>query len=237
MDVPQASQENRNLELLYSQLHDKKAQFKQIAKILDAILERVGNNEDCFWISHAWAESLLKGQTVSKKNFPYGAMMEVRHDAAWREGQDDYKGAHLSQGAESYVITRRTQGEQGDLPAREYHNLIFLEDTAAMQQFFEGLPNGSLVMVLLGYENNKNGHALLASKLNENIVFIDNSVEPGPWVKSMEEFKKYSSSTHCYVYLYPERIYTFSNQEEESVTGTGKAKPLSRLGRFFKVFG
>jgi hypothetical protein len=235
IDVPQASHETQNLEKLYAQLHDKKAQFTQIAKTLNSILERVGNEEDCFWISHAWAESLVTGKTVSKKNFPYGSMMEIRHDALWRKDQEGYKGAHVSLGAESYMITIRTQGQHGNLPAREYHNLTFIEDIDALQQFCEGLPNGSLGMVLLGYEGTRNGHALLVCKINGNVVFIDNSVEPGPWIKNIDEFKKYSGSTHCHIYLYPERIFSFPDQKEEVITE--ETKPFARFSKFLKAFG
>ena len=47
--------DKQKLEEYYAVLDDEKSKFADIKNAISQMLEKVGNQEDCFWISHAWA--------------------------------------------------------------------------------------------------------------------------------------------------------------------------------------
>lgn len=183
-------------------LHDPRAGAQEIASALSHMLEPCANVEDCMWISHAWAESLLAGRTIARENFTSVAI-RVRHDALWKSGEEDYKGAHLSVGAEAYQVTEATKGRLQNLPPREYKKLVEVKDRTALRALLDSMENLGLVMIILSGDQ----HALLATKVNEHIFIIDNSAQPGAWIQSWEEFLEEYDDSSCFVYLYPEKIH------------------------------
>ncbi len=184
-------------------LNDSRADVRQIAGALSRMLEPCANVEDCLWISHAWAESLLAGRTIARENF--GSLpVRIRHDALWRSDSEDYKGAHLSVGIESYRVTEATRGKSQNIPAREYKKLVEVRDQAELRKLLDGLENLGLAMLILSGDQ----HAVLATKINGSLLIIDNSVEPGAWVKSWKEFSEEYGDLSYYVYLYPEKIHS-----------------------------
>ncbi|HCW32018.1 MAG: hypothetical protein UT55_C0057G0001 [Candidatus Peregrinibacteria bacterium GW2011_GWE2_39_6] len=193
----------------YNLLRNREVTFPEIASALGKILEKVPNENDCFWISHAWAESLIAGGTISKDNFPKNAPM-IRHDAAWKKDSPDYRGIHLSWGAEPSLITEWTRGKKKNLQPREYQNLIAMDNAEALKRYLNTLENGKLAMIIINIDFSQNGvsgHVVLAVKINGMIIIIDNSMEPGPWIRQFEEFVSGYPGHSFLGYSYPEQIY------------------------------
>lgn len=189
----------------YLVLKNPDSTFDQIAKSLFNILEKVGNSEDCFWISHAWAESLIRGKTVPRSSYSNINNIDIRHDPEWQSDEPDYKGIHLSYGAESGLFTQFTKGIDSSLPERKYHHLEYMKSMTELHTFLSALENGRLVMVLIN-QSSKKEHALLVTKINRQLVIIDNSMEPGAWIKNWATFSDHFKNASSYVYTYPEKI-------------------------------
>ncbi len=185
---------------------DPSAPAADIAQALEGTLERIGNVGDCFWVSHAWAESLIQGRTVEKRHFPENGV-EIRRDALWKKDQPGYKGTHVSHGAESYLITNQTKGRDGALREREYQRLGTVDTAEELTTFLDTLPNGRLVMVLTSQRHGEEGHAVLATRLNGTVFVIDNAFEPGAWIRSKQEYVRQHGDRQYAIYLYPEKIH------------------------------
>ncbi|MSU54854.1 MAG: hypothetical protein EXS48_03435 [Candidatus Staskawiczbacteria bacterium] len=209
----QESRENPNLDKYYTVLKSEKSKFKDLKEAISQILEKNSNKDDCFWISHAWAESLMQGKTISKNNFPSEGIL-VRSDALWKKGTSDYKGIHVSYGAdESYLITDWTKGEKHDLQERTYNDLKQFSNVEELEKYIEKINNGQLIMILIDCErmNNEKGHVLLMTKINDIPIAIDNSMQPGAWIHSWKEFSEMYGAESFLVYNYPEKIYSMES--------------------------
>lgn len=195
-----------DMERQFAILHKKEAGFTELARALFTILEKSSNEEDCFWISHAWAESLIHGVTRSKNLFP-SLPVQIRFEGAWRP---DSRGVHVSFGATAYEVTEGTKGREKKFAPREYKDLIEVNTVGDLFQFLINLPDGGLAMILMGEHSSRGRHAVLATRLNGHVIIINSSSEPGAWIESWQEFAAEEKDTRGYnIYRYPEKIHSF----------------------------